>query len=138
EFASFLAVNARGKTAAQPEASLSMPADIAQAKALQKDGFQAAGQRFRRLTQELGRGAAQDQKSGRQRLAVGGNAQARKQFWTTLNFIDDNCALQRAQGGVRLRKPGDALRVFQIEIVQGVGRNKLVGQHGFATLSWIK
>ena len=67
---------------------------------------------------------AQKHKAGGKRLAVGQYAQQREQFRTALDFIDDHKSFERAQRGVGFGQPGGALRVFEVEIIDGIRGNE--------------
>jgi hypothetical protein len=107
---------------------------VSQTKAFQRHQFKAASQGFRGLLEKFGRGTAQEQKARGNRPPVGQDAQQGEKIGTALDFVNDDQLLQRAQRGVWLVEPGQALRIFQVEIVQRVGGDQLPGQRGFATL----
>ena len=67
------------------------------------------------------RGAAQNQETRRQRLAIRQDAQQRKQIGAALDFVNDHQSPERTQRNFRLGKPGQAGRGFEVEIVQGIG-----------------
>ena len=110
-------------------------AQVGQTEPFERHGFQAPGERFGGLLEQVGRGAAENQEPRRQRLAVGQHAQQREQVRAALDFVDHHQPLERAQGGVRLGEPGEALRVFQVEVVERFGRHELPGQRGLAALA---
>src|SRR6185312_5727158 len=55
----------KGKAATQPVLRLGAGAQVREAEALQGHGLQSSGQAFRRLAEELSRGAAENEKTGR-------------------------------------------------------------------------
>ena len=80
---------------------LSGGAKVGQPKPLQRHDFQAASQTFRGLPEQIGRGAAQDEKASRQWRAVSQHAQQGKELGAALDLINDDQSFQGAQSGVR-------------------------------------
>jgi len=74
------------------------------------------------LTQQIGRSAAENEKSGRQGIPVAQNPQHRKQIGAPLDFVDDDQSLQILKSHHWLIQAAKAERIFQIEIVFGFGR----------------
>ena len=116
-------------------AGLGLPAKVRQPESFQRHGLDAASEGFRRLTQQLGCGAAEDKKTRRERLAVGQHPEEGKQIRPPLDLVNDHEALERAQCGIRLTEPGQGGGIFQVEIIRRVRRDELTGQRGFAALA---
>ena len=135
ESPSLLAVYASGNPPRNQSRPWARRAQVPQAKAFQVHGFQASCQGFRGLAEQIGRGAAQNQEPSRERLAIRQDAQQRKQFRAALDFIDDHESFERAQRGVGFGQPGHALRVFEVEVIDGIRRNELPGQRRLAALT---
>ena len=82
------------EAAPQPVHGLRLDANLGQTEPAHAHRFNAARQRFGGLTQQVGRGAAEDQETGRQRRAVAEHAQRRKEIRPALNLINDDQSAQ--------------------------------------------
>jgi hypothetical protein len=120
----------------KPMARLSGRTQVPKAQTLQGYGFDPACESLSRLPKKLGRGAAQNQKTSGQRTSVGQDTQKRKQVGMTLDFIDHHQAFQGAERQVGLRKTRKACRIFEVEIIDGIGCHKFARQRRFAALAW--
>jgi hypothetical protein len=133
-----IGLNARSISAreapAEPVPVLSGSAQIGETHALQQNSLNAPGERLRRLPQQIGRSAARIRTRG-QRLAVGQNPQQGKQLRPVLDLVDDYQLLQLAQRCVRLGESGKALGFLEIEVVERVKGNELLGKGGLSALT---
>lgn len=95
-----------------------------------------SGKAFRYLLKKFRRGAAENQKAGRQFLAVGKHPQERKKIQTKLYFIQYNQAGQWPQHKRGIAEAGLIVRILQVKAVHRAlpGGCKLPGQRGFACL----
>ena len=89
----------------------------------------------RRLVQQLRGGTAQDQEVSGKRFAVGQHAQERKQFGPPLEFANDHQPLEWPQGQARFAQAGQALRVFQVKVIQRIRGNEMPRQRCLAALA---
>ena len=96
--------------------------------------LEPARQRFGRLAQQSGTGAAQHEEPRAQRAAVGQHAEHGRRFWPALNLVDHHQAAQRLEGGHGLGEPGDVAGMLQVEVVHRVGRHQGTGQRRLARL----
>ena len=87
------------------------------------------------MAEQIGRGAAEDEKARGERPAVGQDAQEWEQIGPALNLINHHQFLEWTQSGVGLGQTSEALGILEIEVVERVGRDKLAGEGGLAALS---
>jgi hypothetical protein len=91
--------------------------------------------RLRALPQEIAGSATEDQEASRSLAAVGQHSQDREQVGAPLDLVDDDEAGERLEGGAGLIQPGEAHRVFEVEVVGRVLGKQLASQGGFARLA---
>lgn len=123
------------KPAAAPQGRLVDHADLVQTGALHLEEFDAAGQGFRRLSQQVGRGAAQQQKPGGIRLPVRQHPQDRKEIRSSLDLVDHHQPRGGAQDRLGLREAFEDRWIFEVEnrgvrVTAGEG----AGERGLAAL----
>ena len=94
------------------------------------------GQRLGRLPQEIGRGAAQHQKVGRQGPAVRQDSQHGKEVRAPLDFVQNNKTAQSFESQQGIAEAREVPGVFQVEHRCRTGQvvNQLSRQGGFADL----
>ena len=68
-------------------------------------------------------------------LSVGKHPQYRKKIWPPLDFIDYYQSIQWPQSGHRFIQSGQARRVLQVKIVDGIFFKQLAGERGFTALA---
>ena len=85
---------------------------------------------------KVGRGAAEDEKSRGERPSVGQDAQQRKQIGTALDLVNHHQLLERPQSGVRLGQAVPSSGILEIEVIEGIGGNKLTGQAWSCRTAW--
>src|SRR3972149_7527734 len=79
--------------------------DLGEAKAGKWDRLQPSGKRFGRLTEQLRRGAAKDEKPGRQGLSVSQHPKGRKEIGPALHLVNHHHTGETPEGGHRLPPP---------------------------------
>lgn len=125
----------QGKPAAPPVALLHQCGQVRQAKTFQRDRLNPTGEGLGRLSQQFRRGAAENQKAGWQRLAIGEHPQQRKQVGPALDLVNDHYSPERTQYRVRLVEAGQARGIFEIEVVKRFCRYELAHQRGLTALA---
>jgi hypothetical protein len=110
-------------------------AEFAEAETGHLDGFNAAGERFRRMFDEVRRSAAQNEKTARRPFPVREYPKNRKQVRIPLDFINDHKSLEVLQGHHRFIEPGTTHRVFKIEVVGRTGVKKPARRSRFPALA---
>lgn len=99
-------------------------------------GLQSSCERFGGLPEKIGRSAPKNEETRTQRPAVGEDAQDGKQIRPALHFVDDHDPAQGRQRGHRIGDAGKARWIFQVEIIQGIGRDDPPRERGLAALPW--
>ena len=75
-----------------------------------------AGQGLGASSDEIGRGAAQDEKASRPARAVGQHAEHREEVRPALELVDDGEASERTQREHRVAQAGEVGWIFEIEV----------------------
>jgi hypothetical protein len=112
-------------------------ADLIQSQAFKFMIYDPASERFGALTEQLGRGAAQDEKSYRGPFSINQHSQNPKKAWQTLDFVDHDEPLKPFEGEHRVAEPCFIFGILQVEIMScpsPLGEER-AGQGGLPDLS---
>ena len=93
------------------------------------------GQTLGRLAQQIARCAAHYQEPGGGGRPVRQDPERGEQVGAALHLVDDDESLERPQRRHRLVKAGQTRRVFEVEVVDGVGSDEQARQGGLAALA---
>ena len=124
------------EAAPEPMAGLRAGAEIGEAEARQRHGFDAARKRFGGLPEQLRRRTAKQEETRRQRTAVRQHAQDRKQFGPALHLVDYDETFERTQRGLGFRETRQTGGILEIEVVRRIRRDEFAGERSLATLTW--
>ncbi len=103
----------RRKVTAVPVSGDGLCADLGQAESGEGNDLEPACERLGGLAEEIGRGAAKDQESRRQRPPIRQDAQDRKQVRSPRDLVYDDHAAEARQRGHRLGQARQARRILQ-------------------------
>ena len=105
---------------------------VGEPEALQGNGLDAAGERLRRLPEQIGEALPRMEARGERPRSA--RTLSSRKISGRLGIVNHHQLLQRTQSRVRLGEACQALRVLQIEVVEGIGRYNLAGERGLAAL----
>ncbi len=123
------------KASSPPEPPLILRANLRELESAHFHEPDPARQGFGTLAKQFGRSTPQDQKTGRERLAVGKNPEDGKQLGLPLHLVNHHQSTQITQRQHGLLQAPLTDWVFQVEIFHPAMTGNLAGQGGFAALA---
>ena len=98
------------------------------AQTLERNSLEATREGLRRLTEEHRRRAAENEKAGREGLAIGENAKEGKKIRAALDLVNHHEALEGTQGRVGFAQPAKTRGVLEVEVVDRGHGHELSGE----------